>query len=476
MSETTALSNEPSDHLTIALRAYAEPPPVKPTGTAPVVKPSPWVLVFDTETGTDAGQPLRFATYQVRNEGQLFERGLVYRPEVLAASEVALLTTYAEVHGLRLRTQTDFITAVFYGIGYELRATIVGFNLPFDISRLAIRHGPARRSMRGGFSFTLSADKRLPAVRVKHLSRRMSFIKFAAPFRQRTGRSDRKRGRTVRSRPGFFLDVNTLAHALLSRSFSLATLADHLRTHTRKAATDEHGSTLTPEYIAYAVQDTQVTWECYAALKQRYAELQLPTPMHGIYSEASLGKAYLAKMGVRPWREVQPDVPPEIIGTILSAYYGGRSEVRIRREVRQVVLCDFLSMYPTVCTLMGMWRFVIASGMTWSDDTDAVRAMLQSVTLGELQQPDTWRALTVLVQVEAAEDVLPVRAAYDATGTTIGLNHLTCGRPLWFTLADCIASKMLTGRAPRVLRRFATHRRRPKQVCSRLRLTGTWTS
>ena len=67
-------------------------------------------------------------------------------------------------------------------------------------------------------------------------------------------------------------------------------------------------------------------------------------------------------MGIAPWRVVQPDFPPEMLGPMLSSYYGGRSEVRIRREIRQVMLCDFLSMYPTVCTLMRLWPFIIANG------------------------------------------------------------------------------------------------------------------
>ena len=75
-------------------------------------------------------------------------------------------------------------------------------------------------------------------------------------------------------------------------------------------------------------------------------------------------------MGVRPFREVQPDFPAHLIGKILSAYFGGRAEVRWRREIRQVLYCDFLSMYPTVCTLMGLWRFVTDKGVEWSDSTE----------------------------------------------------------------------------------------------------------
>ena len=81
------------------------------------------------------------------------------------------------------------------------------------------------------------------------------------------------------------------------------------------------------------------------------------THLSRILSEASIGKAYLKQMNIWPWRELQPDMPNELIGLIVSTYFGGRAEVHLRRVVCQVFYCDFLSMYPTVCTLMGLWRF-----------------------------------------------------------------------------------------------------------------------
>ena len=40
--------------------------------------------------------------------------------------------------------------------------------------------------MRGGFTFTLSTDKRLPAVRIKHLSRRdmRDLVEFLAGLKE----------------------------------------------------------------------------------------------------------------------------------------------------------------------------------------------------------------------------------------------------------------------------------------------------
>jgi hypothetical protein len=112
--------------------------------------------------------------------------------------------------------------------------------------------------------------------------------------------------------------------------------------------------------------------------------------MGKILSEASLGKAYLRQMSVRPFREVQPDFPDWLIGVIMSTYFGGRAEVQWRREIRQVLYCDFLSMYPTVCVLMGLWRFVIAQGMEWSDSTERVRDLVNSISLEQLQRPEFW--------------------------------------------------------------------------------------
>jgi len=114
----------------------------------------------------------------------------------------------------------------------------------------------------------------------------------------------------------------------------------------------------------------QVTWECFEKLEQRYSSFGLEnTPITQIYSEASIGKAHLKEMGITPWTESQPDFPPNILGAIMSSYYGGRSEVHIRRRKVRVLYYDFLSMYPTVCTLMGLWRYVIARGVTYEDKT-----------------------------------------------------------------------------------------------------------
>lgn len=184
-------------------------------------------------------------------------------------------------------------------------------------------------------------------------------------------------------------------------------------------------------------------------------------------------KAYLKAMGVHPWHEVQPDFPADMLGIILSTYFGGRSEVRIRREMHQVMLCDFLSMYPTVCTLMGLWDFVIADGMNWRDATLEIREFIDRISLDDLQHKDLWPRLRCLVQVDADKDIFPVRARYgDEQQATIGLNYISSNGPLWFTLADCIASKILNGKSPNIHRAIIFEPGEPQQGLHAINIAG----
>ena len=237
----------------------------------------------------------------------------------------------------------------------------------------AVRHFPARDQAwlrsRQGHAGRLHVQAVpqwwRPAIQVRHLNARASLIQFTHPPKRRDPRGQRKRKIAPRNRRGSFIDLKTIAAALLSRSFSLASLADFLKTPTRKAESGGHGKQLTAKYrwlpapgrsghMGMLPEPCGTDMHC-TRLRRR--------PLGKVLSEASLGKAYLKQMGVRPFREVQPDFPPHLTGQILSAYFGGRAEVHWRREIRQVLYCDFLSMYPTVCTLMGLWRFVIAQGM-----------------------------------------------------------------------------------------------------------------
>ncbi|MGH6877533.1 MAG: helix-turn-helix domain-containing protein [Rhizomicrobium sp.] len=470
-----------TDALPISVRAYG----VREGKRAPRVEfsargPSPWFLVFDCETTTDETQRLRIGAYQLREGDKLREQGLFFNPDAVTRAEIRLITEYATAKRLRLMRLREFLDKVFVLVAFHWQATVIGFNVPFDLARIAEGHSHARGKMRPGFSFETQPDKKGPRIRIKHISR-ACLMEFSGPG-QRLPRGQTKRRVMAPLRRPAFVDVATLAHALLSDIFTLGRLAKFLNTPHQKLDTDEHGKALKPEYLDYACQDVQVTWECFVELRKRFDIHALAqTPIHRVYSEASIGKGYLREMTVRGWREMQPDFPPMVLGKIMGGYFGGRTEVHQRRVVAQVLYCDFTSMYPTVSTLMGLWPFVIAKGMTWRDATAETRAFVNRVTLADLQKRETWRRFHVIVQIEPHDDILPVRAKYQyeplpfqdrMAHYTIGLNHVTSGRPLWYALPDVIASKLPAGRAPKILKAIAFEPKEPQDGLRPVTIAG----
>src|SRR5262249_46027724 len=149
-----------------------------------------------------------------------------------------------------------------------------------------------------------------------------------------------------------------------------------------KLSVGQHGGEITRRYLDYATRDVEVTAQAYFKLAEEFKAYGLTkTHLHQLYSEASLGKAHLREMGIKPLSEVQPDVAPELFGIIMSTYYGGGAEVAIRRELARVLYGDYRSMYATVCTLMDLWRFIIAKGFDWRDATEEATALLERTDL-----------------------------------------------------------------------------------------------
>jgi len=216
--------------------------------------PSGWVLIFDCETTVTPDQRLRFGAYQLRYRGRLVERGLFHEESGLEPGELATLSAFmcAEQPGpdgekLFLRSREQFVHEVLYRRAFLIGAEIVGFNLPFDLSRLAIRHVDSRYSMKGGFSFVLTDDETSPPnISIKHLSARAALIKFIGVKPRRGSPDDEPSGGTDR---GYFVDVKTAASALLSGSHTLKSLSELLGVPTPKVESDEHGQRLTADYI-----------------------------------------------------------------------------------------------------------------------------------------------------------------------------------------------------------------------------------
>jgi hypothetical protein len=477
-----------TDHmepLPIAVRAHAIPSPkgsqraIKPA-SAPrtVVRPSRTpnkedaptkLLVFDTETTTDSTQHLTFGCwryYRARQGGgwDCVQEGLFHADDLQAADPagMAVLRRYAanswaatdrgKKRRLELMTRAQFVEKVLFAAAWEGRARVVGFNLPFDLSRIAIGVTEGRRANRGGFSFILAAgntakghkeNKYRPRVQVKHLNSHRAQIGFATAM-----------GATHSNR-GDFVDLRTLTFALTGRGHSLDSACAAFGVP-GKADPGQHG-VITPSYVGYCRQDVAATAALYQAAEVELAKLRLPLTAPYAYSPASLAKATLTGLGVRPVLDRHPDTPPQLMGQAMSAFYGGRAECRIRKTPVPVRLVDFTSTYPTLFALTKMWKYVIADQITTDDNPSATRdvqELLARVSVDGCFTPALWPQLVGYAQIRPDGDIMPVRAKYDPHSPSwgIGINPLTSDQSLWYALPDLVASTLLTGKPPTIVR------------------------
>jgi hypothetical protein len=427
------------------------------------------VLVLDAETRTGAGQALTFGSYRVYRRGSLVQEGLFHADD-LPVEDVETLQRYVVDHPsdtdghLRLMSRSEFVEAVLWKVGYEARARIVGFNLPFDLSRLSVGWSEARGTAAGGFSLRLwewtdpdglrRQEPWRPRVTIKALGSKRQFIGFTTPGKiddeNRDGRSGYR---------GRFLDLHTLAYVLTDRSMSLAGAATDFGLSVSKDVAERYG-VVDEAHVDYNRQDVRVTHALYLALIEEWDRHPIELAPEQAFSPAAIGKAYLRVLGVTPPRERAGAVDDAVLGYFMTAYYGGRTECRIRGVELPVRYVDFASMYPTVFVLQKLWRFVICHQFATVDATYKARRLLRSASRERLHDPALWPRLAAIVcRVHPQGQLLPTRARYGFDETrkqgdptwTIGLNHLSTESDLWFTLADLVAAKILGDGAPEVL-------------------------
>ena len=441
-------------------------------------------MAFDTETTLDPGQGLRVGSYQLRQRRRLREEGLFYDPDALTAAELRTLQRYASIHGLRLLTQAEFVEDVFLRTAWNRRGLIVGHNLPFDLSRISIANRPAQsrdKSMRGGFSLQLSPDPKKSHIQIKRINAGGAFIRLTIPAGISPEKRNQNRGGQTPSHHGNFFDTATLGGALFGGRPSLKHLGKLLQTDTQKAGA-EHGKRLTSRYLDYLRTDVQVTWERAIKLRERYDEYQLPKQVWQIYSEASIGKAHLEKLEIAPFLQTTT-WPHRITATVMESYYGGRTECRIRRTAVPGVYVDFNSQYPTVYCLQQLQRYLIAENIEWRyEPPDDTQALLDRISAEDVLDPGLWPTLDRLVLVAPDGDRLPTRMRYarrskpgsrkTPRSLNVGLPYRYGGPPQWYTLADCISSKLETGKAPRVVEVLAFKAGEPQSDLAAIDIAG----
>jgi hypothetical protein len=438
-------------------------------------------LVIHTAESIGSAQKLTFGIYSLIVGGECLEEGLFHADD-LPRRELQVLQDYVVRHNvdvargnprrLRLLARWEFLD-LFFQLAYKARCHVVGFNLPQDISRLACDSKPARGFYAGGFSFCLWSykDRRgrerpdgfRPRVCIKHVDRNRSLIGF-------TGRNSPDQVDLIpegspsgKPQPGYrfrghFLDLKTVAFGLTDEGYSLPAACEAFGVELRKRQTVRH-ATVTQESVDDIRRDVLAMSELAAKLIREFEQHPIPlSPTHA-FSPASIGKGYLRAMGIKPILHRQPNFPNEYLGFAQTAFFGGRTSVHIRKVICPVVYLDFLSMYSTANTLMGLWPFVVAREIRVIEHCKTqVEEFLRELTPDMLFEPGTWTRMNGFVKVVPNGDVLPVRSKYSPANNDwqVGLNHLYANKEdaLWYSIPDVVASILATGRVPEIVDAF----------------------
>ncbi len=249
---------------------------------------------------------------------------------------------------------------------------------------------------------------------------------------------------------------------MTDRGYSLAKACEVFDVEHGKLQTVDHGI-VTAEYIDYNRGDVRATGELAMKLLEEYDKHPISLQVTKAYSPASIGKSYLRALGIEPILKRQPDFPMAYLGYAAAAFFGGRTSAHVRKVSVPVVYTDFLSMYPTVNSLMDLWQFVIAQRIEVVEHCQPeIQTFLSRSTADDLFKPATWKLLTAFVKLVPEGDVLPCRAKYsvDSNDWQVGVNHLYAPTDdsergaLWFSLPDVVASVILTGRVPKIIDAF----------------------
>lgn len=430
----------------IAVRCYAKPMDVKrPYGDTAKKTPSfERYMVLDNETTTDQRQSLKFGSAIIVVQNGIRHGFIYYDGRNITPRECEYLTAMAFDTGRTLLTVEEFIETVLMPEIYDNETPLVGFNLPFDLSRFAYKWTSGKKDRK---KFSLKISPNYPNLTIRHIDSKRAIIRFNHG-RPRNNQEEKAGG--SRKFQGYFIDLRRVTFALTNESHTLDSACKRFAVLHSKMEVKEHGK-ITPEYIQYNLNDVDITNLLFQAVQKEYEKYHLDLPMTELFSPASISKAYLKQMGIAPQLEKDRNFPPELMGDAMASYFGGRTEVRIRLTPTLIVLLDFLSMYPTICGILNLWSYVIADHLEFEDVTEDVVRFVDELTLEDLRRPEVWKKMTVLCSVLPEDDVFMVRCDFNGLTYNIGTEHVTSTEPLKYTLFDVVASKLITGRTPRIL-------------------------
>jgi hypothetical protein len=375
---------------------------------------------------------------------------------------------------LGLMSCSAFVNDILYEAAYPTKkwlssnerkpATIVGANLPFDLSRIAhaVRSGVPQNKpndpFRGGFRFTLlpgtddddtwtlEGVQHKSGIRIVRRAARGNMIDFASES------GDPKAGSS------YFTDILNLGWVLTNNTFSLESASRKYAQYPEwiKADKPDFDAGITENLITYCRRDVLSTMATYCGMMREVAKHTEYFDETRSYSPASLAKAYYRDMGLTPVLDRGTRTNRRVLGAAMSTFYGARAECHIRKTPVPVAYTDFTSMYPTVDANMQLWDFLKCERIEFRLETQEVRDLLADMTLDDLFSRAIWPDFRGMALVQPNDDLLPVRTKLGNADSTIAIAHVTSDKPMWYTIPELVAAKLLhpNRKIPEILKAY----------------------
>lgn len=459
-------------HVPVGLRAWAHAPNWSPGAPA-----APWwpdrLVIFDTETNLDHRQSLVVGAYAyVRVTYGEAGPTLAVAEEGLFGSDgdedaARILAAYAHdrppavspevddrTRRLAVMDRNSFVRRFIFGAVWRGGAGLGGFNVSFDLGRLALAVSEGRKSNQGSVGLHLSrhgneADPFRPLIYVRHLDGRRSLFNWGSVHPDTSGIPRDSQGRP--NAVLHVLDMRTLVNALCGEGHTLESACEVFGLDAAKVPCE--WGVLDDALVDHVRADVAATTALAEAALRYLWSLNLNLGPAAAYSSAGPAVAMLRSAGVVPPASRPDPVSPEHLGQAAAAFFGPRVETRIRAVPVPVIPLDFRSQYATVAEILGLGRILAAERLKVLDATAEVAEMLANVSLDDVLSPSWWAGLNVIVEMRPDGAVLPSRSYLNGEGTpSLVVSPLYADRPMFFALADVVAS-VLYGGAPPVLTR-----------------------
>lgn len=434
-------------------------------------------LIFRSVTTSDEWKELVFGAYisaQLKNGNYVAkEIGLFHRdghPE-----EFRVLNRFVKGSAFELGTVNEFRRKVFLKY-LKAEGLIVAYDAPFEISRIALKWNKSLKRRRAfSFYFRMFHDKKTGKIRPSGFEPGLSIESLDASkaiyrlIKYKYHSADAEREEEQRASSVHILDLKTLIAVITGDVYSFSSACQMFDVPTSKAR--KLRSSVTKPAIESLLRDVTGELELLNCLKQEFDLNSVDLEPERCYSPATLAKAHFSGMGIKPPQ--QSNIPERVNGIASQAFFAGRAECTIRRTPLPITYVDFHAQFPAVSKLLDCREILCAESLDFPDFTAAAREMVKRTTPDDCYRPEFWRQLRWYALIEPQEDVLPVRAQFgrrENADPTLGWNYLTSKQPLWVSGPDVIASKLITGKAVKILKAIAVlaHGVQPELVMVKL--------